>query len=108
MCHPHIARGDNIGNLRYTIRKTKNSRIRYQFSMLYDPSSSLIGSSAMANWVPEFVMEIFPNNLGARLKDSSNPPNNIFIAFCLARQAVLYDMTNPVFVCTYTIIVFGV
>src|SRR6266540_1256344 len=45
--------------------KVQNSRIRYRFFMLYDPSSSLIGSSTIANWVPGFVMEIFRNNLGA-------------------------------------------
>src|SRR5438128_11982253 len=88
--------------------KDQNSRIRYRFSMLYDPSSSLIGSSAMANWVPEFVMEIFRNNLGAWLKDSSNPPNNIFIAFCFVRQEVLYDIAIPVLVCTSSIIDLGV
>src|SRR5438132_12279023 len=65
-------------------------------------------TSAMANWVAGFVMEIFRNNLGAWLKDSSNPPNNIFIAFCFAYQAVLYDMAIPVLVCTSFIINFGV
>src|SRR5438105_9284776 len=88
--------------------KDQNSRIRYQFSMVYDPSSSLIGSSAMANWVPGFVMEIFRNNLGAWLKDSLNPPNNIFIAFCFPHQAVIYDIFIPVLVCTSSIIDLGI
>src|SRR6266542_6401235 len=88
--------------------KYQNSRIRYRFSMLYDPSSSLIGASAMANWVLGFVMEIFRNNLGAWLKDSSNPPNNIFIAFCFPRQAVVYDISILVLVCTSSIIDLGV
>src|SRR5205809_8001340 len=86
----------------------QNSRIRYLFSMLYDPSSSLIGSSAIANWVPGFVMEIFRNNLGAWLKDSSKPPNSIFIAFCFPRQAVIYDISIPVLMCTSSIIDLGV
>src|SRR5438105_9854716 len=88
--------------------KDQNSRIRYRFFMLYDPSLSLIGSSAMANWVPEFVMEIFRNNLGAWLKDSLNPPNSIFIAFCFPRQAVVYDISIPVLMCTSSIIDLGV